>query len=64
MSKSFVAKLAVRLKAGLILIFFERQISAHLVDGALRPIETNPIEGEECHHTILVRFWTEMIGTL
>ena len=44
--------------------FFESQISAHLVDSALSPTETNPIEGEECHHTILVRFWTEMVGTL
>ena len=32
--------------------FFENQVSAHLVDGALSPAETNPVDGEKvpsCH---------------
>ena len=35
--------------------FFGHQISAHLVDGALRPAETNPVDGESRSRRDLMR---------
>ena len=42
--------------------FFGHQVSAHLVDDALSPDETNPVDGKKCHHATLAQFWSGMTG--